>query len=83
MTAVTPPEPLVTARELADRLGLRTPQQVLDLRRMALDFPGPVGRRERAFVWSWPAVRRWGMARAGLLVGAVGVTVAPAFEQLS
>ena len=82
VSAPTVPETLVTAEELAARLGLRTAQQVLDLRRMALDFPEPVGRRRRAFVWSWPAVRRWGLARAGLLVGAVGVTVAAAFEQL-
>jgi hypothetical protein len=50
---------LVTANELARTLGLRDAQAVLDLRRGPIAFPSPVGRRNRALVWSWYEVETW------------------------
>jgi hypothetical protein len=50
---------LVTAGELAAAMGLRDAQAVLDLRRSPVAFPSPVGRRNRALVWSWYEVESW------------------------
>jgi predicted DNA-binding transcriptional regulator AlpA len=57
-------EALMTATELARVMGLRDPQQVLDLRRTAVRFPEPVGRINRSFVWSWSEVEAWGRVQA-------------------
>ena len=50
---------LVDAREVAERLGLRSARVVLDLRIHRLGFPAPVGRQGRALLWSWPEVELW------------------------
>ena len=52
-------EELVDAPEIAGRLGLKSPRQVLDLRVHRLGFPEPVGRRGRKLMWSWPQVASW------------------------
>ena len=54
-------EELIDAREVADRLGLKSARTVLDLRVHRLGFPSPVGRQGRALLWSWPQVELWGM----------------------
>jgi len=50
---------LVDAREVAERLGLRSARVVLDLRIHRLGFPAPVGRQGRSLLWSWPEVELW------------------------
>jgi predicted DNA-binding transcriptional regulator AlpA len=50
---------LVDAREIAQLIGLRDAQQVLDLRLHRLGFPQPVGRRRRALVWLRSEIEAW------------------------
>jgi predicted DNA-binding transcriptional regulator AlpA len=71
---------LLTATELAHVMGLRDSQQVLDLRRTPVQFPEPVGRVNRSFVWSWSEVELWSKVHARLVVGAVGATLASFLE---
>ena len=52
-------EELVDAPEVADRLGLKSSRQVLDLRVHRLGFPEPVGRQGRKLIWSWQQVENW------------------------
>ncbi len=52
-------EDFVDAREISERLGLRNPRTVLDLRVHRLAFPGPVARWGRTLMWSWPEVETW------------------------
>jgi len=52
-------EELVDAPEVAERLGLKSSRQVLDLRVHRLGFPEPVGRQGRKLIWSWPQVELW------------------------
>jgi hypothetical protein len=52
-------EELVDAPEIAERLGLKSSRQVLDLRVHRLGFPEPVGRKGRTLIWSWPQVESW------------------------
>jgi len=52
-------EELVSAAEVADRLGLKRSRQVLDLRLHRFGFPRPVARTGRNLVWSWPQVATW------------------------
>jgi hypothetical protein len=68
---------LLTARELAGLMGFRDAQQVLDLRQTDVQFPEPLGRVNRSFVWSWPQVEAWTKAHAGLISGAVGALLVP------
>lgn len=49
----------VDALEIAERLGLKHPRHVLDLRVHRLGFPEPVGRRGRRLMWSWTEVELW------------------------
>ena len=74
---------LVTATELAQVMGRRGPQQVLDLRRTDVRFPERVGRRNRSFVWSWSDVEVWGKVHAGLVGGALGVLLAEFVARVS
>lgn len=73
----------MTAKELADVMGLRDSQQMLDLRRTSVRFPQPVGRVNRSFVWSWSEVDLWSKVHAGLVVGAVGTMLAAFLERVS
>jgi predicted DNA-binding transcriptional regulator AlpA len=50
---------IVDAPEIADRLGLKSSRQVLDLRCHRLGFPEPVGRQGRKLIWSWSQVESW------------------------
>ena len=50
---------MVDAPEIADRLGLKSSRQVLDLRCHRLGFPEPVGRQGRKLMWSWTQVENW------------------------
>jgi predicted DNA-binding transcriptional regulator AlpA len=74
---------LLTASELAHLMGLRDPQQVLDLRQTSVRFPEPVCRVNRSFVWSWPEVEAWARVQAGLIVGGLGGALAAFIERLS
>jgi predicted DNA-binding transcriptional regulator AlpA len=74
---------LLTATDLAHVMGLRDSQQVLDLRRTSVQFPQPVGRVNRSFVWSWSEVDLWSKVHAGLVVGAVGALLAAFLERVS
>ena len=58
---------LVDAPEIAQRLGLRNPRQVLDLRVHRLGFPDPVGRQGRRLIWSWAQVETWSVVGAATL----------------
>jgi len=53
---------LVSAAEVAARLGLQRSRQVLDLRLHRFNFPRPVARTGRNLVWSWPQVEQWAQA---------------------
>ena len=59
MTFDTDGRELVDAREVAARLGLKNARTVLDLRVHRLGFPAPVGRQDRALLWSWSQVELW------------------------
>jgi hypothetical protein len=61
---------LVDAPEIAERLGLKSPRQVLDLRVHRLSFPDPVGRRGRRLIWSWPQVEMWAATSVATLAAA-------------
>jgi hypothetical protein len=73
-----PPIELVTAAEIAERLGLRHAHLVREWSRNVAHFPKPVGRRTH-FLWSWSAVEDWvrlhpiGAIKAGRLLGFDGV----------
>ena len=55
---------MVDAPEIAERLGLKSARQVLDLRVHRLGFPDPVARQGRKLMWSWAQVDAW--ATSGL-----------------
>ena len=63
-------EELFDAPEVADRLGLKSSRQVLDLRVHRLGFPEPVGRQGRKLIWSWQQVENW--SESGLSTLAAG-----------
>ena len=63
-------EEIVDAPEIAGRLGLKSPRQVLDLRCHRLGFPEPVGRQGRKLIWSWPQVEAWADASLTSLTAA-------------
>jgi predicted DNA-binding transcriptional regulator AlpA len=52
-------EEIVDAPEIAERLGLKSSRQVLDLRVHRLGFPDPVARQGRKLMWSWSQVEAW------------------------
>ena len=63
-------EEIVDAPEIADRLGLKSSRQVLDLRVHRLGFPDPVARHGRKLMWSWSQVDAW----ATLSIGSLSTT---------
>ena len=67
-------EELVSAAEVATRLGLKRSRQVLDLRLHRFGFPRPVARTGRNLVWSWPQVASWAETEGfpGASAGPVG-----------
>ena len=56
-------EEIVDAPEIAQRLGLKSSRQVLDLRVHRLGFPEPVARHGRKLMWSWSQVEQWAAMR--------------------
>lgn len=52
-------EDLVSAVEIAQRLGGRRPQVVYDWRRRHADFPAPLTKVGAVHVWNWPDVEAW------------------------
>lgn len=52
-------EDLVSASEIATRLGAQRPSVVHDWRRRHPDFPKPVARLALGYVWAWSDVANW------------------------
>ncbi len=50
---------LVGTAEIAERLGVASPEAVYQWKRRYPDFPSPVARLRIGFVWNWPDVERW------------------------
>lgn len=50
---------LVSAVEIAAKLGSTRPQLVYDWRRRYEDFPEPIAQLGRVHVWVWSDVRAW------------------------
>lgn len=57
---------LVSAVEIAARLGVARPQVVYDWRRRHPGFPQPIARLGSVFVWSWIDVEAWARATGRL-----------------
>jgi predicted DNA-binding transcriptional regulator AlpA len=66
---------LVSAVEIAQRLGLKDGQTVLDLRHHQVGFPSPVARRSRSLVWSWDDVQTWVFGTEGMVAGTIGAAL--------
>lgn len=58
MTAV-PPEFLVGAHEIAERLGFSHAQSVHTIRKRHANFPAPVATLKTALIWDWRNIERW------------------------
>ena len=58
MTGV-PPQFLVGAHEIAERLGLSHAQSVHTIRKRHADFPAPVATLKTALIWDWRQVEVW------------------------
>ncbi|HEX9994007.1 MAG TPA: hypothetical protein VGB14_13845 [Acidimicrobiales bacterium] len=50
---------IVSATEIAQRLGVKRPTVVHDWRRRHPEFPKPIARTALGFLWAWPDVERW------------------------
>jgi predicted DNA-binding transcriptional regulator AlpA len=50
---------LVTATDIAERLGVKRAQVVHDWRRRHPDFPAPLVTRPRVLLWAWKDVKAW------------------------
>jgi hypothetical protein len=50
---------IVSASEIADRLGVKQRSVVHDWRRRHTDFPQPIARVKLGHLWAWPDVERW------------------------
>jgi hypothetical protein len=73
---------LVSATEIADRLGLKDGQVVLDLRLHRVGFPAPIARRSRTMVWSWDDVEMWAITNEGVVDGPVGAALSTFLDRL-
>ena len=58
MTGV-PPQFLVGAHEIAERLGLSHAQSVHTIRKRYSDFPTPVATLKTALIWDWREIEKW------------------------
>jgi predicted DNA-binding transcriptional regulator AlpA len=58
MTGV-PPEFLVGAHEIAERLGFSHAQSVHTIRKRHANFPAPVATLKTALIWDWRNIERW------------------------
>lgn len=50
---------IVSASEIAARLGVNQRSVVHDWRRRHPDFPQPVARVKLGYLWAWPDIERW------------------------
>jgi hypothetical protein len=57
---------LVGSAEIAQRLGVKNPEQVHQWRTRHPDFPQPVTRLRIGLIWYWPEVERWAKATGRL-----------------
>ena len=57
---------LVSASEIAARLGSGRTSYVHTLRRRHPDFPKPQGKMGNSLVWLWPEVEAWARATGRL-----------------
>ena len=58
MTGV-PPQFLVGAHEIAERLGLSHAQSVHTIRKRHTEFPTPVATLKTALIWDWREIEKW------------------------
>ena len=58
MTGV-PPQFLVGAHEIAERLHLSHTQSVHTIRKRDTEFPDPVAMLKTALIWDWREVKKW------------------------
>ena len=66
MATGVPPDQLVGAHEIAERLGLAHSQTVHTLRKRHTDFPEPIATLKTALIWDWRDVERWAKATGRL-----------------
>lgn len=66
MAAAVPPDQLVGAHEIAERLGLSHVQSVHTLRKRHADFPEPIATLKTALIWDWRQVEKWARATGRL-----------------
>ena len=66
VAAAVPPDQLVGAHEIAERLGLSHAQSVHTLRKRHADFPQPVATLKTALIWDWSDVEAWAKATGRL-----------------
>lgn len=59
-------EHLVGTAEIAERLGMASPEIVLTWRRRYPDFPQPIAKLQIGMVFNWPEVERWAKATGRL-----------------
>jgi predicted DNA-binding transcriptional regulator AlpA len=66
MATGVPPERLVGAHEIAERLGITHSQTIHTLRKRHSDFPEPIATLKTALIWDWRDVERWAKATGRL-----------------
>lgn len=66
VAAAVPPDQLVGAHEIAERLGLSHVQSVHTLRKRHADFPEPIATLKTALIWDWRQVEEWARATGRL-----------------
>ena len=54
-----PPQFLVGAHEIAERLGLSHAQSVHTIRKRHTEFPTPVATLKTALIWDWREIEKW------------------------
>lgn len=66
MATGVPPERLVGAHEIAERLGITHSQTIHTLRKRHSDFPEPIATLKTALIWDWRDIERWAKATGRL-----------------
>lgn len=61
-----PPNFIVGAHEIAERLGLSHVQSVHTIRKRNKDFPPPVASLKTALIWDWREIAKWAKASGRL-----------------
>lgn len=57
---------LVGTAEIAERLGIGSPEVIHAWRRRHADFPAPVAHLKIGYIWNWREVERWAKATGRL-----------------